>query len=187
MNYLATNPFCPYCYVNDRVFEDNLPDFDDSKLMLIPMLLANEATFSKSEYLFYQERFEKDTLLYAKQMNQTKLKFFKLENVGPSKLVFKSYYYLRQYGLGLKFYHEVSRRFYESDFNFSEIEQLATIVKLLNGDVAAYYQAMQDEKYEDLYIDYLKMTDDYNIQVVPSYYIEGNVYSDIIKSISFLK
>ncbi|MDL2211306.1 DsbA family protein [Erysipelotrichaceae bacterium OttesenSCG-928-M19] len=188
MNYLITNPFCPYCYGNDRVLERELPNLTDEDLMLLPYTLTPDVQeFDDRLYNGYLKAFNNDTLPYLETLDIPLPKYYKKENISPSKLVFITYYYLREKKLGLKFYHEVTREFFQNDLNYSDIEQLSKIVENLGIKKEDYLQALENPIYEQQYLNNLEDIDDMDIESVPSYIIDDEILVGIKKGITKIK
>ncbi|MEG0283257.1 MAG: hypothetical protein RR601_00510, partial [Erysipelotrichales bacterium] len=138
---LITNPFCPYCYGNDRTLEKEIPTLSDEDIMLMPMDLTPDVQeFDDKLYARYHKMFNDEALPYLHKKGLMNAKYYKQENIAPSKLVFLSYYVLREFNKGLDFYHEVTKRFYETDFYYGDKENLAKIVEFLGVDKEVYFK-----------------------------------------------
>lgn len=188
MIYLVSNPFCPYCYGNDRTLEKELPNLDDNDITILPMNLTPDMQeFDDKMYETYRNMFEKEATSYLNSIGLYDAKYYKKENIVPSKNVFLTYYFLREHNLGLKFYHEVTKRFYESDFNYNDIDSLSAIVVSYGVDKEEYLEAIIDPQYETMYLENMSLVDDADIDTVPTYVIDNEVYGGIKKAIAKIK
>ncbi|WP_423363646.1 DsbA family protein [Mycoplasma sp. P36-A1] len=188
MIYLAVSPFCPYCYANDRILEQEIPTLDDNDITIIPHLLTPDLVdYDEILYNSAISAYKKHALPYLEKKNLFNSKPYKYENVLTSKLVFLSYYYLREFNLGLQFYHEVTRRFWESDFNFGILENLALIVKDFGLNVDDYKIHYDDLAYQEQYDKYLQMHDDYDVDTVPTYIFEDEMIAGAGSAIKKVK
>ncbi|MEG0686969.1 MAG: DsbA family protein [Erysipelotrichales bacterium] len=185
---LITNPFCPYCYGNDRTLEKEIPNLSDEDIMLMPMDLTPDVQeFDDKLYDRYHKIFDNEAIPYLHKKGLMSAKYYKQENIAPSKLVFLSYYVLRDFNKGIQFYHEVTKRFYEGDFNYGKKENLAQIVVELGVDKDEYYKMLEDKKYELLFEEYQDLVEDSMIDTVPCYVIDGEVFFSITDGIKELK
>ncbi|MEG0364462.1 MAG: DsbA family protein [Erysipelotrichales bacterium] len=185
---LITNPFCPYCYGNDRTLEKEIPTLSDEDIMLMPMDLTPDVQeFDDKLYARYHKMFNDEALPYLHKKGLMNAKYYKQENIAPSKLVFLSYYVLREFNKGLDFYHEVTKRFYETDFYYGDKENLAKIVEFLGVDKEVYFKMLEDKKFESMFEEYQDLVEDSMIDTVPCYVIDGEVYFSITKGVAELK
>ena len=188
MYYLVTNPACPYCYGNDRIIERELPNLNDNDIMLLPYTLtADIQEFDNKLYETYKNSFINETIPYLKTLNITLPSFYKKENISPSRLVFITYYYLREKNLGLKFYHEITKRFFQTDFNYGNIDEIAAIVSELGLNKEVYLAALNNPLYEQQYLDNLQQIDELDIESVPAYIIDNEILLGIFKGIAKIK
>ena len=187
MFYLVTNPFCPYCYINDRELEKEFLELNDLDILLLPMNLEPDLNkFNLELYHHYKISFENELLPYFKKQNY-QAKYFRYECVGSSKLVFLTYYFLREFSLGLKFYQEISRKFYETNFDYSDVANLLPIVTSYGISQKNYLDALKDERFEKIYNENLEFVEKLNFEVVPSYYIDKTIYKDYQKAFELLR
>lgn len=188
MIYLAVSPFCPYCYANDRLLEQKVPTLDDKDIMLIPHLLTPDLVdYDEKLYESAIKSYEKNALPYLQKLGLNNTKPYKYENVHTSKNVFLSYYYLREFNLGLPFYHEVTKAFWESDFDFSDIDLLATIIAKFDLNIDDYKQHFDDLAYQEMYDQYVEMHDDYDVETVPTYIFEDEMIAGAGSAIDKVK
>ncbi|MDR1781874.1 MAG: hypothetical protein LBR40_02630 [Bacilli bacterium] len=186
MNYLITNPACPYCYANVMMMEKELKNLDDNDLYLLPYTLTPDVQeYDDKLYQTTKDNFENNVLEELSKYDIKQPKFYLKENIGSSKLVFMTYYYLREYNLGLKFYHEITKLFYLDDFNYSNINNLTNIIEKLGLNKDDYLNKINN--YEAIYLDELNKVDDYEIESVPAYIIDNEIYYGINKPINILK
>lgn len=188
MNYLVTNPFCPYCYGNDRTLEKELPDLNDDDIMLLPYTMTPDLQeFDDKLYDGYRKSFENEALPYLKKIEVPLPKFYKKENISPSRLVFITYYFLRDYNLGLQFYHEITKKFYQEDFNYSNVDNLSKLVEDLGVNKKEYLKALDNPVYEQEYEDNLEQVDEFDLESVPAYIIDDELLMGVRKGVEKIK
>lgn len=173
MLQLITNPLCPYCYANDRVLEKIAPNLDDHDIFIMPYEIH-----SKEEDINYYKQLKKsfsDILDDLKTFDIELPKLYKSENISSSDLIYNTYYYLREFNLGLKFYLEATKRFYQSSLNYNDLDQLGDIVEELGHSKLQYLRSIKSQAYEIMRKENLAIVKQKEIEGAPTFLFEDEI------------
>lgn len=172
---LITNPLSPYCYANDRVLEKIAPTLDDHDIFIMPY----EIHPNDEEVTYYQQLKESfpDILDDLKSYEIDLPKLYKSENISSSDLVYNTYYYLREFNLGLKFYQEVTKRFFQSSLNYNNLDQLGDIIEELGHSKLQYLRSIKSQAYEIMRTENLMIIKEKEIEGAPTFMLEDKIIS----------